>query len=418
MAEASLSEQDIALLRADTPGIANRIHFNNAGAGLAPRPVLEAVKDHLDLEAETGGYEARDQANDAYSAFYANIAALIGARSHEIAYVENATRAWDMAFYAIDFRPGDRVITGRAEYVSNYVALLQMKEKAGIEIDLIEDDAHGQIDLSALKAAITPRTRLIALTHVPTFGGLINPAEDVGEIARQRGVLYLLDACQSVGQLPLNVSHIGCHMLSATGRKFLRGPRGTGFLYVSETVLDQLTPPFVDLESTRWIDAHTYALRQDAKRFENWERFVAGQIGLGLAASYAIGWGIGRLSKRICDLGAILRTELASQRGIDVHDKGLGKCGIVTFCVKGEAPEATLHRLQAHAINVSVSNASSARIDLPQRGLSALVRASVHAYNTDAEVEAFMHAVLDTAEPARGQSLSKRDDPGAIQNAV
>jgi len=389
MTAVSLSEQDIINLRADTPGAAHKIHFNNAGTGLALTPVLDAVKNHLDLEAQIGGYEALAAEENAYNAFYSNIAALIGARPSEIAFIENATRAWDMAFYSIDFRPGDRILTGRAEYVSNYLAFLHLKAKTGLEIDLVEDDPDGQIDLKALEANITPRTRLIALTHVPTFGGLINPAEDVGDIARRHNLLFLLDACQSVGHLPLDVGQLGCHMLSGTGRKYLRGPRGTGFLYVSAAVLDQLHPPFVDLASADWVDANAYELKPDARRFENWERYVAGQIGLGVAAGYAIGIGIERISQRICDLAAALRTELASSGRVVIHDRGRKKCGIVTFQVEGEAPVRTKNRLAAEGINVSVSTASSARIDLPVRGLSSLVRASVHAFNTEEEIQNF-----------------------------
>jgi len=395
MSPVSLSEQDIANLRADTPGASKKIHFNNAGTGLALAPVLEAVKTHLDLEAETGGYEAHALEEQAYNAFYSNIAALIGARPSEIAFVENATRAWDMAFYSIDFRPGDRVLTGRAEYVSNYLAFLHLKAKTGLEIDLIDDDQEGQIDLRALEDSITPRTRLIALTHVPTFGGLINPAEEVGDIARRHNLLFLLDACQSIGHLALDVTQLGCHILSGTGRKYLRGPRGTGFLYVSENVLDQLHPPFVDLASADWVDANAYELKPDARRFENWERYVAGQIGLGVAAGYAIGIGMDRISTRICDLAASLRTELASSGRVVIHDRGRNKCGIVTFQVKGETPLRTKKRLAAEDINVSVSTASSARIDLPVRGLSSLVRASVHAFNTEEEIQTFTRATTE-----------------------
>jgi len=386
----SLSEQEVTLLREDTPGVRQVVHFNNAGTGLAPRPVLEAVKQHLELEAVRGGYEAAAAAKPELDAFYTALAALIGSKPHEIAYVENATRAWDMAFYGIDFREGDRVLTGRAEYVSNYVALLQMKKRKGIEIDLIGDDASGQIDLRALKAAITPRTRLVALTHVPTFSGLINPAEEVGEIARDAGLLYLLDACQSAGQIPLNVHDIGCHMLSGTGRKYLRGPRGTGFLYVSDAVLDQVEPPFIDLQSANWIDETSYELVPHARRFETWERYVAGQIGLGAAVTYAIGFGIERLGNRTCALGAQLRSELTGLDGVSLHDKGKRKGGIVTFTLDGETPEETKARLSAHGINVSVSQAGSARIDLPHRGLDAVVRASLHAFNSEEEIERFV----------------------------
>ncbi|EAV46334.1 probable class-V aminotransferase [Stappia aggregata IAM 12614] len=386
----SFTQQDVDLLRDDTPGVRQLIHFNNAGTGLAPTPVLEAVKQHLDLEATLGGYEAAAAAQATMDAFYTSLAALVGSKPHEIAYVENATRAWDMAFYGIDFRQGDRVVTGRAEYVSNYVALLQMKRRKGIEIDIVEDDAFGQIDLKALKAAIGPKTRLLALTHIPTFSGLINPAEDVGEIARETGVLYLLDACQSAGQIPLNVDEIGCHMLSGTGRKYLRGPRGTGFLYVSDAVLDQVEPPFVDLQAAEWIDEDRYELVPHARRFETWERYVAGQIGLGVAVSYAIGFGMERLGKRICELGDHLRSELSARREATLHDKGERKGGIVTFTWQGETPEQTKQRLSQAGINVSVSRASSARIDLPQRGLDAVVRASVHAFNCEEEIERFV----------------------------
>ncbi|GAB4515953.1 MAG: aminotransferase class V-fold PLP-dependent enzyme [Roseibium sp.] len=389
----SLSQKDVDTLREDTPGVGQLIHFNNAGTGLAPAPVLSAVKRCLDLEAAIGGYEAAEAEQAALDSFYTAIAALLGCKPREIAFVENATRAWDMAFYGIDFREGDRVVTGRAEYVSNYVALLQMKRRKGIEIDLVDDDDSGQIDLAALKAAITPRTRLVALTHVPTFSGLINPAEEVGEIARAAGVLYLLDACQSAGQIPLDVGEIGCHMLSGTGRKYLRGPRGTGFLYVSDAVLDQLDPPFIDLQSANWIDADSYELVPHARRFETWERYVAGQIGLGVATAYAIGYGMDRIGNRICSLGAQLRSELSSLPAVTVHDKGRRKGGIVTFTLAGEDPAGTKARLSRSGINVSVSSASSARIDLPYRNLDAVVRASLHAFNSEDEIERFVKAL-------------------------
>lgn len=234
---------DIEHIRADTPGCQHVLHLNSAGASLMPTPVIDALQRVLRDESEVGGYEAERRAQDDIQAFYTEFAGLLNAQPDEIAYVENATRAWDMVFFGLDLKPGDRVITHESEYASNYLAFLQQSRRLGFAIDLVPSDEFGQIDVDALESMIVPQTRLIAITHLPTQGGLINPAADVGKIARKHGILYLLDACQSVGQIEVDVAEIGCDMLSGTGRKFLRGPRGTGFLYVRKGILDRIDPP-------------------------------------------------------------------------------------------------------------------------------------------------------------------------------
>jgi selenocysteine lyase/cysteine desulfurase len=375
--------------RQETPGCETVLHFNNAGAALMPQSVLEAVVAHLQLEAQIGGYEAAAQKHEAVDRVYDAAAALIGCHRQEIAIIENATRAWDMAFYAVPLRAGDRILTAVAEYASNYIAFLQVARKTGATIEVIPNDEHGQISVEALRHAIDERVKLIAITHVPTNGGLVNPAAAVGKVAREAGVLYLLDTCQSVGQMPIDVNEIGCDLLSATGRKYLRGPRGTGFLYVRQSILEHLEPPFLDMHAAEWVTEQEYKIRSDARRFENWETNYAGKIGLGVAIDYARQWGLEAIQARICTLAEKLRTELKALGGITVRDLGAQQCGIVSFTVDSKTPEEIQRLLAEHKINVSVSGQSSTRLDMEARELTSVVRASVHYYNSEEEIERF-----------------------------
>ncbi|MEW6112549.1 MAG: aminotransferase class V-fold PLP-dependent enzyme [Thermodesulfobacteriota bacterium] len=387
---------DVNRAREETPGCENVLHFNNAGAALMPQQVLDAVTGHLKLEAAIGGYEAVEAAIEQVERVYDAAAELIGCSRDEIAIVENATRAWDMAFYAIPFNPGDRILTSMAEYASNFIAYLQVAQKTGARVEVIPSDADGCISLEALERAMDERVKLVSLTHVPTNGGLVNPAEEVGAIARRWGALYLLDACQSVGQMPLDVNWVGCHMLSATSRKFLRGPRGTGFLYVSRELISQLEPPLLDVHAATWTTPDRYEIRPDARRFENWETNYAGKIGLAVAIDYALSWGIDSIWSRVSSLAQELRQRLDEIPRVTVRDLGRERSGIVTFSVDGKKPEEIRQALHEVRMNVSASPARFTLLDMQSRGLQeGLVRASVHYYNTSDEIDRFCRALQE-----------------------
>lgn len=394
-------ELNIETLRAETLGCAHVIHLNNAGAALMPQPVIDAMTAHLQLEATIGGYEAARQVQSQIDETYAATAKLIGAKVPEVALLQSATRAWQQAFYAIPFSKGDRILTCMSEYASNYIAYLQVAQKTGAQVDVIPNDESGQLSISALESMMDSRVKLIAITHIPTNGGLVNPAEAVGKIARQAGVPFLLDACQTAGQIPIDVAKIGCDFLSATSRKYLRGPRGVGFLYVSQKYLETLEPPTLDLHSARLVMTPnnaqpTYEIAPDARRFETWESSYINNLGYGMAVQYALNLGVDAIWARIQVLAAQLRSALQSIPGVTVQDLGKQQCGIISFTMNGKTPEAicaALEKQEAQRINLSWSPAVYTLLDMDSRHLDGIARASVHYYNTEAEIDRFCEAL-------------------------
>ncbi len=376
------------------------MHLNNAGASLPTRAVLDAMVGYLELEAITGGYETAELLAPRLDRYADAAAELIGASADEIAFSENATRAWNGLFWAMAlgqrWQPGDRIVCSRAEYVSNYLGFLQARRLLGIEIVVARTDDAGALDVGGLRACIDERTRLVALTHVPTHGGLVNPVAEAGALCRSAGVPYLLDACQSLGQLPVDVEEIGCDALAATGRKFLRAPRGTGFLYVRRGLAEAIEPIGLDYHSADWTAPDRYELRAGARRFEQFETSQAAKLGLGVALDYLLELGIDAVAERIGLLAAGLRTRLGALARVELTDTGHVRSGIVTCRVDGADHGALKAILRSRGFNISVAAAPSALLDMGARGLDTLLRASVHYYNTDDELDRFA-AALDEA---------------------
>ena len=391
---------DVARVRADTPSLADRIFLNHAGSSPNPTPVLDAVIGHLRAEARLGGYEAdRTRAADR-TAVRASIATLVGGEPDGVALTTSATDAWETAFWSIPWRRGDVVLTCRSEYVTNVVNLLVARDRFGVRTVVVDDDEHGQIDLTDLERHLEdPAVRLVTLSHVPTHGGLVNLAVEVGRRCNDAGVAFLLDACQSVGQLPVDVESLGCHLLTATGRKYLRAPRGTGFLYVRPEVNDLIGAELTPLGSggATWDAADRYSFPTGASRFESFERSGAATLGLGAAVDYALELGLDAIAERVGKLAGYLRHALGAIPGVTVRDRGVQRCGIVTFTVDGVEADRVRVRLAEDRISVWVSDAAQARLDLDDRGLSTLVRASVHYVNTVEELDATASAVAQVA---------------------
>jgi cysteine desulfurase/selenocysteine lyase len=383
---------DVDRARRETPGCAEVIHFNNAGSALPPAVVTDTVVDYLRHEALVGGYEAAAEAADRLDAVYASAARLVGGEPDDIALTDNATRSWQAVFYALPFASGDRILTSRAEYASNAIAFLQVARRTGAVVEVVGDDESGQLDVEDLRRRVDGDVKLIAVSHVPTQGGLVNPAEEIGAVAEAAGIPFLLDACQSAGQVDLDVTRLKCDALSTTGRKYLRGPRGTGFLYVHPRLRERLEPAMLDLHSATWTSPTEYVVDPTAKRFEVWERDFAAVFGLGAAIDYALGWGLPAIEMRVASLAAKLRTRL-TEAGARVHDAGARKCGIVTFSVDGTPAEQVKARLAEANITTSISSRTSAQFDFTARDLPDMVRASVHYYNTEDEIDLLVRQV-------------------------
>lgn len=394
MAITPITAQEIQQLRAATKGTNYKLHFNNAGASLPPDIVVETVVGYLQEEALQGGYETELNNKQRLEAVYTLIAQLVNAQKDEIAIVENASTAWWIAFSGVGFKKGDEVITCEYEYVTNLIGLLHAQKTYGITVKLVPNDDNGNFSLAALQAAITPRTKLVAVTHIGSGTGGVLPVASIGKIARAHNILYLLDACQSIGQVPVDVQEIGCDLLAVTGRKYLRAPRGTGFLYVRKEVQDALKPAFMDGFSAPNVSVDSYTTRGDARRFELYEKNRALVLGLGKAVEYALHIGVDRIWQRIQFLACGLRKQLQTIDGVTVHDTGSEQCGIVTFLVQGIESEAIKNELAEKNINVSVGLAKSTLFYASKNHLGNVVRASVHYYNTEEEIRIFCNTLV------------------------
>ncbi len=378
---------DIEAIRADTPGCESVIHFNNAGSSLPPARVVDAMVDYLRTEQTTGGYEIAADRQDDLDAVYGATAEYLGCATDEVAFASGAGDAWWRAFSAIPLQEGDRILISHAEYQANAFGFFQAAER-GVSVELVPNDADGMIDTGALSDMLDERVRVVSLTHVAMSNGAIQPAAEVGKVVSDHPAIYLLDSCQAAGQVPLDVGELGCDFLVYTGRKWMRGPRGTGVLYARSSVLDKLgSQPFIDGRSAEWLDAGGYRLEPGARRFEYGEQHFSGKVGLGIATRYMLDVGIEAIADRVQMLSHRLRSGLADVTDLEICDEGGPQGGAVTFTLRGEATPEVGASLRSQGLNLSVPGRRNAQYDIGHRGIAAVYRAAVHYFNTEDEVD-------------------------------
>ncbi len=392
---------ELAQWRADTPGLVNLVHLNNAGAALMPRAVYDAILHYLSLEQELGAYEAADTSSGAIRQCYAAMARLLGAKARNVALMQNSTVAFAQAISAFDPGPGDVILTSRSDYASNQIMYLSLARRRGVEIVRAPDAPEGGVDPDEVRKLIARRRpTLVALTWIPTNSGLVQPVEAVGRICREAGVPYLIDGCQAVGQIPIQVEQLHCDYLSGTARKFLRGPRGLGFLYVSDEALRKGAHPLlVDMHGADWTDADAFELNPDARRFETWEFAYALVMGLGAAAEYALNAGVETTGRRARELAAYARDRLADVPGVRVLDRGPELCAIVTIAIAGRDATDIKLALRARGINTSSPHREDAVIDMDEKQTTSALRISPHYYNSNEEIDTAVGALEEIIGP-------------------
>jgi cysteine desulfurase/selenocysteine lyase len=391
---------DIEQLRAETSGCAINTYFNHSGASLPTNATVAAVTDHLQREALHGGMDAAAAVADRIEKARADAAALVGATPGEIAFTTSGSAGFGLVFAALPpLRSGDRILVGRQEWGGNLATMRAAADRVGALVEAIPCCEDGSVDATALTRMIDERVRLISLTWLPANGGLINDAEAVGRVARAAGVPYFVDAGQALGQIPVDVSRIGCDMLKGTARKYLRGPRGTALLYVRSDFLPRLTPAFLDVQSGPWTEDGP-RVRTDARRFETVEGSIALQLGMAEALRHALEIGVEPVRTRIVTLAADLRTALADIKNVSVRDLGTQKSGLVSFTIAGIAAPDVRTRLAAEHISVGANGVPYTPLDMKARGLDGIVRASVSYFNTEDEIAGVAAAVAALARSA------------------
>lgn len=386
---------DVNKIREDTPGCEDKIFVNSAGSSLVPIAVAKTVSEYLAQETLYGGYHLSDQYSDEIASFYSEASKLINCKPENIAFMTSATDAYTKALSSIKLSKGDVILTTDDDYVSNFMHFYSLKNHYGIEVIRSRTFSNGDLDVEHFESLIVEnKPKVVSVTFIPTNSGLVQDAYSIGDLCEQYGVIYLLDACQAVGQINVDVTELKCDFLSTTGRKFLRGPRGTGFLYVSDKILkNNYAPMYLDMRGANWVNPDKYELFGGAQRFELWEMSYALLLGLKEAIKHCNQVGLNLIQ----DYNSIIRDRLVggldSLKDVALYDKGSQRSNIVTFKKEGLTNEEIKRKLDEQNVYCSISTRSSAMFDFDKKSIEGAVRLSPHYFNTTEEMDKLIEII-------------------------
>lgn len=379
---------DTTKVRADTPGCTHKIFLNSAGSSLMTKGAVQIMHSYLDKEMILGGYQTVPFFQHEIDAFYLHASALLHTSPGNIAFTFNATDAYAKAVSSITFKPGDYILTTEDDYVSNYILFFSLQKRFGLQMVRSNTLPSGDINMFDLETKMLKyRPVLVSVTHIPSNSGKIQDVEKIGHLCDKYDIWYIVDACQSVGQMDIDVNKIKCDFLSATGRKFLRGPRGTGFLYVSDKALAAcLEPLLIDMRGATWETENNYMPSGSATRFELWEANYANILGLSEAIRYAMSIGLKNIRAYNLELCQLLKEQLQIIPDIKITEEGSQTASIVTFTSDTKTLDEYKNTLDMANISYSVGYRHFALIDFNKKNVDWVIRFSPHYFNTTDEI--------------------------------
>ena len=371
------------------------INFNNAGASKNPKFVVNKIKEYLDEEVIFGGYYAAEKNKKHIINFYKNLSFLINCHESEISFVPSSTYGWNFFLDSVNLEKGDNTIIFDNEYGNNFLSLLKKKN---VEIRVSEIDTNGKICLSNLKKKIDKKTKIICVCHIASQSGNIQNVEEICKVSKKLNnqIIFLLDACQSIGHIKIDVKKINCDVMVGSGRKYLRGPRGTGFMYIKDSIKKNIRPSIFDSRSCVLKKMKTILYKKNL--FETFEFPPALIIGLSESLSYLNKLGIKKIEKKIKNLSIYFRKKIKKINSVTVYENPLLLSGINTMSVEKKPVEKIHKYLLKKNILTSICSTSTSYHHFEKMNVKKLLRISFHHYNTRKEIDYLVEVLNDLAK--------------------